>query len=139
MQAQVLNLLLDLRDQHNLAYLFIAHDLALVRQIAHRVAVMYLGTIVEMGPARTVIGMPLHPYTQALVSAVPVPDPTRTTGRIVLDGEPPSPAAPPPGCPFEPRCFHPKKDARCVAERPVLRPVEDHTVACHYAEFPSGK
>ncbi|HEX3928613.1 MAG TPA: oligopeptide/dipeptide ABC transporter ATP-binding protein [Gemmatimonadales bacterium] len=133
-QAQVLNLLLDLRDQRQLSYLFIAHDLALVRQVAHRVAVMYLGTIVEIGPARTVIGMPRHPYTQALVSAVPVPDPTRTTGRIVLPGDPPSPSAPPPGCPFVTRCFHPHKDERCVTERPKLRPVGDHAVACHYAE-----
>ena len=133
-QAQVLNLLLDLRDRRGLAYLFIAHDLAVVRQIAHRVAVMYLGTIVEIGPARTVIEAPRHPYTQALVSAVPEPDPLTGRSRIVLAGEPPSPSAPPPGCPFEPRCFHPLKDARCVAERPVLRPVAGQHVACHYAE-----
>jgi oligopeptide/dipeptide ABC transporter ATP-binding protein len=133
-QAQVLNLLLDLREQRGLAYLFIAHDLALVRQIAHRVAVMYLGTIVETGPARSVIGMPRHPYTQALVSAVPEPDPNTGRMRIVLPGEPPSPSTVLPGCPFESRCFHPKKDARCVAERPVLRALGDHTVACHYAE-----
>ena len=133
-QAQVINLLLDLRERHGLAYLFIAHDLAVVRQIAHRVAVMYLGTIVEVGPARTVISAPRHPYTQALVSAVPDPDPSSGRSRIVLAGDPPSPAAPPPGCPFEPRCFHPRKDARCRAERPVLRPVAGQDVACHYAE-----
>jgi oligopeptide/dipeptide ABC transporter ATP-binding protein len=133
-QAQVLNLLLDLRDQRGLAYLFIAHDLALVRQIAHRVAVMYLGTIVEIGVAQTVIDAPRHPYTLALVSAVPKPDPAAPTSRIVLEGEPPSPASPPPGCPFVTRCFHPLKDARCVAERPKLRPVEGRDVACHYAE-----
>ena len=133
-QAQVLNLLLDLRDRRGLAYLFIAHDLAVVRQIAHRVAVMYLGTLVEVGSARTVIEAPRHPYTQALVSAVPDPDPVRSRSRIVLGGEPPSPSNPPPGCPFEPRCFHPLKDARCRAERPVLRPVADQMVACHYAE-----
>ncbi len=133
-QAQVINLLLDLRERRGLAYLFIAHDLAVVRQIAHRVAVMYLGTIVEVGPARTVIGAPRHPYTQALVSAVPDPDPSSGRSRIVLAGDPPSPAAPPPGCPFEPRCFHPRKDARCRAERPVLRPVAGQDVACHYAE-----
>ena len=132
-QAQVLNLLLDLRERRGLAYLFIAHDLAVVRQIAHRVAVMYLGTIVELGPARSVIGAPLHPYTQALVSAVPSPDPVTGRRRIVLDGEPPSPSAPPPGCPFAPRCFHPAKDARCTAERPTLRVVGDREVACHYA------
>ncbi len=133
-QAQVINLLLDLRERRGLAYLFIAHDLAVVRQIAHRVAVMYLGTIVEVGPARTVISAPRHPYTQALVSAVPDPDPSSGRSRIVLAGDPPSPAAPPPGCPFEPRCFHPRKDPRCRAERPVLRPVAGQDVACHYAE-----
>jgi oligopeptide/dipeptide ABC transporter ATP-binding protein len=133
-QAQVINLLLDLRDRRGLAYLFIAHDLAVVRQIAHRVAVMYLGTIVETGSARTVIEAPRHPYTQALVSAVPEADPAAARNRIVLAGEPPSPAAPPPGCPFEPRCFHPLKDARCRAERPALRQVARQHVACHYAE-----
>lgn len=132
-QAQVLNLLLDLRDQRGLSYLFIAHDVALVRQIAHRIAVMYLGTIVEIGPARTVIDAPRHPYTQALVSAVPEPDPASKKQRIVLAGEPPSPAAPPPGCPFVTRCFHPHKDERCIAERPQLRPVDGRDVACHYA------
>ncbi len=133
-QAQVLNLLLDLREQRELAYLFIAHDLALVHQIAHRVAVMYLGTIVEIGPARAVIGAPRHPYTQALVSAVPEPDPTQMKSRIVLEGDPPSPTAPPPGCPFVTRCFHPRKDSRCSAERPLLRTVGEQDVACHYAE-----
>jgi oligopeptide/dipeptide ABC transporter ATP-binding protein len=132
-QAQVLNLLLDLRDRRSLAYLFIAHDLAVVRQVAHRVAVMYLGTIVEIGPARTVISVPRHPYTQALVSAVPDPDPSRQRERIVLAGEPPSPSAPPPGCPFAPRCFHPARDARCTSERPSLRVLHDREVACHYA------
>jgi len=133
-QAQVINLLLDLRERRNLAYLFIAHDLAVVRQLAHRIAVMYLGTIVEIGDARTVIDAPRHPYTQALVSAVPSPDPGATRNRIVLAGEPPSPAAPPPGCPFEPRCFHPLKDDRCRVERPGLRRVAAQDVACHYAE-----
>jgi oligopeptide transport system ATP-binding protein len=133
-QAQVLNLLLDLRDQRGLAYLFIAHDLALVRQIAHRIAVMYLGTIVEIGPARTVIDSPRHPYTQALVSAVPEPDPAKSTARIILAGDPPSPSDPPPGCPFVTRCFHPMKDGRCVTERPKLRTVDTREVACHYAE-----
>ena len=133
-QAQVLNLLLDLRDARNLSYLFIAHDVALVRQIAHRVAVMYLGTIVEIGPARTVIDAPRHPYTQALVSAVPQPDPTKGTSRIILAGDPPSPSDPPAGCPFVTRCFHPKKDSRCAAQRPSLRLVAGRDVACHYAE-----
>jgi oligopeptide transport system ATP-binding protein len=133
-QAQVLNLLLDLRDARELSYLFIAHDVALVRQIAHRIAVMYLGTIVEIGRARTVIDAPKHPYTQALVSAVPEPDPTKSTSRIILAGDPPSPANPPHGCPFVTRCFHPLKDERCTAQRPRLRPVEGRDVACHYAE-----
>jgi oligopeptide/dipeptide ABC transporter ATP-binding protein len=133
-QAQVLNLLLDLRDRRQLAYLFIAHDLAVVQQVAHRVAVMYLGAIVEIGPARSIISTPRHPYSQALVSAVPDPDPSSTRSRIVLDGEPPSPSAPPPGCPFTPRCFHPRRDARCSAERPALRRIDDRDVACHYAD-----
>jgi oligopeptide/dipeptide ABC transporter ATP-binding protein len=136
-QAQVLNLLLDLRDARGLAYLFIAHDVALVRQIAQRVAVMYLGTIVEIGASRTVIDSPRHPYTQALVSAVPEPDPARAKARIVLAGDPPSPANPPPGCPFVTRCFHPLKDERCVAQRPQLRLVDGRDVACHYAEVSS--
>ena len=133
-QAQVLNLLLDLRDRHQLAYLFIAHDLAVVQQVAHRIAVMYLGTIVEIGPARPIISTPRHPYTQALVSAVPDPDPASGRRRIVLEGEPPSPAVPPPGCPFAPRCFHPSRDTRCSTERPVLRAIGDREVACHYAD-----
>jgi oligopeptide/dipeptide ABC transporter ATP-binding protein len=133
-QAQVINLLLELRERRGLAYLFIAHDLAVVRQVAHRVAVMYLGTIVEIGPSRAVIGAPCHPYTQALVSAVPDPDPTVARQRIVLEGEPPSPSAPPPGCPFAPRCFHPQRDARCTAERPMLRVIGDREVACHHAK-----
>jgi oligopeptide/dipeptide ABC transporter ATP-binding protein len=131
-QAQVLNLLVDLRERRGLAYLFIAHDLAVVRQVAHRVAVMYLGTIVETGPARQVIAVPRHPYTRALVSAVPQPDPDHQADRIVLVGEPPSPSAPPPGCPFAPRCFHPSRDDRCTTERPALRAVGDRQVACHH-------
>jgi oligopeptide/dipeptide ABC transporter ATP-binding protein len=131
-QAQVLNLFLDLRVRRNLAYLFIAHDLAVVRQIAHRVAVMYLGTIVELGPARTIISAPRHPYTRALVSAIPNPDPTTQRERIVLTGDPPSPSAPAPGCPFESRCYHPMKDARCAAERPALVQMGERSVACHH-------
>ncbi len=131
-QAQVLNLLMDLREQRGLSYLFIAHDLAVVRQVAHRIAVMYLGTIVEIGPARTLIATPRHPYTQALISAIP--DPARRRQRIVLTGEPPSPTAPLPGCPFAPRCFHPARDSRCTNERPALRSADGHGVACHYAE-----
>ncbi len=138
-QAQVLNLLQDLQRRRGLAYLFIAHDLAVVRQVADRVAVMYLGRIVESGPAEAVLQRPRHPYTVALRSAVPEPDPARPRGRIVLAGDPPSPSAPPPGCPFHPRCFHPARDARCRTERPELRPVEGALVACHHAEQPLGE
>ncbi len=132
-QAQVLNLLVTLRERRGLAYLFIAHDLAVVRHVAHRIAVMYLGTIVEIGAADAVIRRPMHPYTQALVSAVPDPDPDRQSARIVLAGEPPSPAAPPLGCPFAARCLHPDRNTRCTTERPTLRPVGAQEVACHHA------
>ncbi|MFZ5624055.1 MAG: ABC transporter ATP-binding protein [Gemmatimonadota bacterium] len=133
-QAQVVNLLLDLQARRGLSYLFIAHDLGVVRQIARRVAVMYLGKIVEIGPTETVLGSPRHPYTQALLSAVPEPDPSSRRTRIVLPGDPPSPADPPPGCRFHTRCFHPRKDTRCGIEEPLLRPVGGSDVACHYAE-----
>jgi oligopeptide/dipeptide ABC transporter ATP-binding protein len=133
-QAQILNLLADLQAARGLSYLFIAHDLAVVRQVARRIAVMYLGFIVEMGSAESVIGSPRHPYTRALLSAVPEPDPERQRTRIVLSGDPPSPTAVPAGCPFAPRCFHPSKDARCLSERPALRPAGDGVVACHHAE-----
>ncbi len=131
-QAQILNLLLDLRERHNLAYLLIAHDLAVVRLVADRVAVMYRGTIVETGPAREVIESPRHPYTRALVSAVPSLDHARQRERIVLAGEPPSPGEASAGCPFESRCFHPSRDARCRTERPVLRSLGRQAVACHH-------
>ncbi|MFN2326882.1 MAG: ABC transporter ATP-binding protein [Gemmatimonadales bacterium] len=133
-QAQVLNLLADLQQTRGLAYLFIAHDLAVVRQLAHRIAVMYLGRLVEVGPAAEVTDRPRHPYTRALRSAVPRLDSDRQPGRIILAGDPPSPMAPPPGCAFAPRCFHPRKDGRCTAEQPALRAVGPTLVACHYAE-----
>ncbi len=133
-QAQVLNLFVDLQRRRGLAYLFIAHDLAVVRQIAHRVAVMYMGRIVEEGDVGTIIARPRHPYTIALLSAVPVPDPERQRMRIVLPGDPPSPTVLPAGCAFAGRCFHPRKDARCLAETPPLREVDGREVACHYAE-----
>jgi peptide/nickel transport system ATP-binding protein/oligopeptide transport system ATP-binding protein len=133
-QAQVLNLLLDLQRDRGLGYLFIAHDLSVVRQVAHRIAVMYYGRIVELGSRDDVLERPHHPYTRALLSAVPEPDPTSQRLRIVLPGDPPSPTNPPPGCPFESRCFHPAKDGRCRAERPELRSVGAAEVACHYAD-----
>jgi peptide/nickel transport system ATP-binding protein len=133
-QAQVLNLLADLQQHRRLSYLFIAHDLAVVRQIAHRIAVMYLGRIVEEGPTDRILASPRHPYTVALLSAVPEPDPSLQRARIVLGGDPPSPSNPPPGCPFHPRCFHPLKNERCRVELPVLRAVGGTAAACHYAE-----
>src|SRR5258706_3778805 len=133
-QAQIINLLQDLREAHGLAYLFIAHDLAVVEHISRRVMVMYLGKIVELAEAKSVIRFPRHPYTQALISAVPVVDPRSRRQRIILPGDVPSPIHPPPGCPFHPRC--PLNDGkRCLKEIPPLREITpSHWSACHYAE-----
>jgi len=136
-QAQVLNLLAELQRKRRLTYLFIAHDLAVVKHIADHVAVMYLGKIVERAPATVLYAGPRHPYTTSLLSAVPVPDPKAQRQRIVLQGDVPSPATPPPGCPFHPRCPHPKKSSRCGIEPPALREVAPgQFAACHFAEAP---
>ena len=130
-QAQVINLMADLQAERKLSYLFIAHDLAVVRHISRRIAVMYLGRIVETGPAARMVSAPLHPYTQALLAAVPVPDPKRARARRALPrGEVPSPIEPPKGCHFHPRC--PFAVERCRVESPELRSVEaGRDVACH--------
>jgi dipeptide transport system ATP-binding protein len=131
-QAQILNLLADLQARYNLAYLFISHDLSVVKHIADAVMVMYLGKAVEFASRDTVFSKPRHPYTKALLSATPVADPFRTKDRIMLRGELPSPIAPPPGCPFHPRC--PEAAPRCRVEVPLVRQVGDAEVACHLAK-----
>ena len=129
-QAQVINLLVDLQAEFGLSYLFIAHDLAVVEHISHRVAVMYLGEIVELADRVALFRNPLHPYTEALLAAVPVPDPERPRKRVILSGEVPSPSNPPPGCRFHTRC--PYVMERCRAEPPRLREVAPgHFAACH--------
>jgi oligopeptide/dipeptide ABC transporter ATP-binding protein len=129
-QAQVINLLMDLRDRLGLSYLFVAHDLSVVRHISHRVAVMYLGKLVEIGRTAEIFRRPKHPYTQALLSAVPVADPSRRRKRIVLGGDVPSPLHPPPGCPFHPRC--PAVMERCRTEVPPERTAGDgQRYVCH--------
>jgi oligopeptide/dipeptide ABC transporter ATP-binding protein len=134
-QAQVLNLLADLRERHGLTYLFIAHDLAVVRHIADRVIVMYLGRLVELASAADTYREPMHPYTASLLSAVPIPDPDSQRQRIILSGDVPNPRTPPPGCPFHPRCPHPKMNERCRSEVPELHQIQpDHWVACHHAD-----
>ena len=132
-QAQIVNLLQDLQRELGLALLFISHDLAIVEHIAHRVAVMYLGRIVELADKRTLFSKPQHPYTEALLSAVPVPDPTAQSRRIILQGDVPSPIKPPSGCHFHGRCRY--AEPRCRVEVPAMRQVAaGHTVACHLRE-----
>ena len=134
-QAQVVNLFQDLQERLGLTYVFIAHDLSIVRQITDRVAVMYLGSIVETGPTDLVFTSPSHPYTMALISAVPMPDPdpARRPRRIILTGDVPNPISPPSGCRFHPRC--PRAQERCRAERPALRALDDgRDCACHFPE-----
>ena len=131
-QAQIINLLQDLQREHRIACLFIAHDLAVVEHISRRVMVMYLGRVVELAEAKTIIRSPQHPYTQALISAVPEVDPDSKRQRIILAGDVPSPIHPPSGCPFHPRC--PVAEARCRTEAPELREVAPgHLAACHLA------
>jgi dipeptide transport system ATP-binding protein len=130
-QAQVLNLLLDLQQQTGVAYVFISHNLPVVRHIADRVLVMYLGRAVEVGPKAALFARPAHPYTRALLDATPQLGSTPRADRHVLGGEPPSPLAPPAGCPFHPRCPHAIE--RCRHERPVLAPLGEVEVACHRA------
>jgi len=132
-QSQILNLLMDLKARLRLSYVFISHDLGVVEHVSDRVAVMYLGRVVELTTTPALYARPAHPYTQALMSAAPAPDPERRSQRIVLTGEPPSPEAPPSGCPFHPRC--PQAMERCKTEVPVERDIGTagvpHQVSCH--------
>jgi oligopeptide transport system ATP-binding protein len=130
-QAQVINLLEESRKKFNLTYIFIAHDLSVVQHVSDRVAVMYLGRVVEIASAAQLYGNPLHPYTEALLSAVPVPDPKVKRSRIRLEGEVPNPINPPSGCPFHPRCSI-RQMPLCGTVQPELKETQDgHRVACH--------
>jgi oligopeptide/dipeptide ABC transporter ATP-binding protein len=132
-RAQILNLLEDLQEQRKLAYLFIAHDLSVVRHTCDRVAVMYLGIIAEQGPSESLFANPLHPYTRALLASVPVPDPSLRRERALLEGDVPTPVAIPSGCRFRTRC--PLAQEVCARERPALAPVDGgHLAACHFAK-----
>ena len=132
-QAQVLNLLFELQQRLRLTFIFVAHDLSVVRHISDRVAVMYVGQLVELASTEAVFARPRHPYTAALMRAVPVPDPRIAVGDAILKGEVPSPAAPPSGCYFHPRCRF--AEDRCRREVPLLREVDPgHFARCHFAE-----
>ena len=132
-QAQVVNLLMDIQEEYHLAYLFISHDLAVVKHISHRIAVMYLGKIVELTDKKTLFTTPLHPYTEALLSAVPIPDPRAGRESHVLEGDVPSPVSPPKGCRFHTRCLY--AEERCRVQEPPFREVRPgHSVACHLRE-----
>ncbi|MBR0649588.1 ABC transporter ATP-binding protein [Roseomonas terrae] len=137
-KAQIVNLLQDLQKELGLAMLFISHDLAIVEHMTHRVAVMYLGKIVEVAPKRSLFAAPKHPYTEALLSAVPVPEPGAARERIILKGDVPSPIRPPPGCRFHTRC--PYAFDRCRKDEPELRQTEDgHFAACHLHDLPDAQ
>ncbi|MCW1413827.1 dipeptide ABC transporter ATP-binding protein [Rhizobium sp. 1AS11] len=129
-QAQILNLLMDLQEQTGIAFVFISHDLGVVEHIGHRVAVMYLGRIVELATCEALFAKPIHPYTEALIAAAPIPDPTQVRADVPVEGEVPSPVNPPSGCAFHPRC--PLAEERCRVEVPKLTPTTDgRIVACH--------
>ena len=131
-QAQIINLLIDLQERLHLTYLFIAHDLAVVRHISDRIVVLYLGKVMEIAPASGLFEEPLHPYTRSLISAVPIPDAEveRRRQRILLEGDPPSPVNPPPGCSFHPRCAY-RKPLCSESEPPLDFDAQGHGVACH--------
>jgi oligopeptide/dipeptide ABC transporter ATP-binding protein len=132
-QAQTLNLLKDLQRDFNLSYIFVAHDLSVVQHISDRVAVMYVGKIMEMADANELYQNPQHPYTEALMSAVPKPDPTRKRERILMQGDVADPSNPPPGCLFHTRCRYVQE--RCKTEVPAFREVKpNHYAACHFSE-----
>jgi peptide/nickel transport system ATP-binding protein len=134
-QAQIINLMEELQDEFGLTYLFIAHDLAVVRHISDRIAVMYLGKIVEVAPSDGLYDNPLHPYTITLLSSIPIPDPEIERSRVAIrvEGDLPSPTNPPAACRFHTRCPF-VQPTRCADDEPLLRPLEGHSVACHYAE-----
>ncbi|HID73802.1 MAG TPA: ABC transporter ATP-binding protein, partial [Thermoplasmata archaeon] len=137
-QAQILNLLSDLQRQKGLTYLFISHDLSVIKHISHRVGVMYLGKIVEVAPTEEIFAHPMHPYTEALLAAIPVADPTHERQRILLKGDVPSPVNPPPGCRFHTRCPYARPDCR-KGEPPLIEVSPGHYTSCRYSHdlFPA--